>query len=150
MGSGLQNLRGTPQLLMMAKGEKGMKDPLPFECFFAPFSKRKSPRNDFGGKLVDLSLKKAQHLSSRLVPSGLRSKHFRAVYSEQKTRNQSQRPRKKWPELKSGEGWRLVLVLFHAWPKTKIPFLVLSTETLVTQAMYPVAVYTSVKREKIR
>ena len=34
--------------------------------------------------------------------------------------------------------------------KTKIPFLVLSTETLVTQAMYRVAVYTSVKREKIR
>ena len=55
MGSGLQNLRGTPQLLMMAKGEKDTKDPLPFECFFAPFSKRKSPRNDFGGKLVDLS-----------------------------------------------------------------------------------------------
>ena len=55
MGSGLQNLRGTPQLLMMAKGEKGTKDPLPFECFFAPFSKRKSPGNDVGGKLVDLS-----------------------------------------------------------------------------------------------
>ena len=52
--------------------------------------------------------------------------------------------------VKDGEGWRLALVLFHAWPKTKIPFLVLSTETLVTQAMYPVAVYTSVKRGKIR
>ena len=89
-------------------------------------------------------LNKAQHLSS-----SLRSKHFHGV-SEQKTTNQSQRPRKKWRELKSGEGWRLALVLFHAWPKTKIPFLVLSTETLVTQAMYPDAVYTSVKREKIR
>ena len=90
-----------------------------------------------------------QHLSSKLVPSGLRSKHFFAV-SEQKTRNQSQRSRKKWRRLKSGEGWRLALALFHSWPKTKIPFFVLSTETLVTQAMYPVAVYTSVKREKIR
>ena len=42
-------------LLMMAKGEKGTKDPLPPECFFAPFSKRKSPRNDVGGRLVGLS-----------------------------------------------------------------------------------------------
>ena len=44
----------------------------------------------------------------------------------------------------------MALVLLHAWPKPKIPLLVLSTETLVTQDMYPVAVYTSVKREKIR
>ena len=55
MGSGFQNFRGTPQLLMMAKGEKGAKDPLPTECFFAPFSKRKSPRNDVGGRLVGRS-----------------------------------------------------------------------------------------------
>ena len=55
MGSGLQNLSGTPQLLMMAKGEKGTKDPIPTECFLAPFSKRKSPRNDVGGRLVGLS-----------------------------------------------------------------------------------------------
>ena len=40
---------------MMAKGEKGTKDPIPTECFLAPFSKRKSPRNDVGGMLVGLS-----------------------------------------------------------------------------------------------
>ena len=38
--------------------------------------------------------------------------------------------------VKEREGVEIALVLFHAWPKTKIPFLVLSTETLVTQAIY--------------
>ena len=42
--------------------------------------------------------------------NSLRSNHFRAV-SEQRTRNESQRQRKKW------------LVPFLAWPKAKIPFL---------------------------
>ena len=58
----------------------------------------------------------------------LRSKRFRAV-SEQRTRNEGQRPRENWYEWKSGE----------ARPKPKIPFLGLSlprnqTETLATQA----------------
>ena len=44
-----------PRLLMMAKGEKGTKDPLAIECFFDPFSKRKIPRNDVGGRLVGLT-----------------------------------------------------------------------------------------------
>ena len=42
MGSGLQNLRGTPQLLMMAKGEKGTKDPLLTECFSPHFLEGKA------------------------------------------------------------------------------------------------------------
>ena len=36
----------------------------------------------------------------------LRIKRFYAVY-EQRTRNESQRPRQKWRKLKSGEGWGL-------------------------------------------
>ena len=45
------------------------------------------------------------------IENNLRSNHFRAV-SEQRTRNESQRPRQKG------------LVPFLAWPKPKIPFLV--------------------------
>ena len=36
MGSGFQNLRGTPRLLMMLKGEKGTMDPLPTDVLFRP------------------------------------------------------------------------------------------------------------------
>ena len=81
MGSGLKNLWGTPQLLMMAKGEKGTKDPSPLSAFSPYFLKGKALR-DVGGKACRSYLNKAQHLRSRLVPSGLRSKRFHAV-SEQ-------------------------------------------------------------------
>ena len=47
--------------------------------------------------VIDRSRKKVAPLSS------LRSKRFRTV-SEQRTRNESQRPHEKWSELKSGEG----------------------------------------------
>ena len=65
--------------------------------------------------------------------NSLRSNHFRAV-SEQRTRNESQRQRKKW------------LVPFLAWPKAKIPFLGLflllnHMETLAAQVRLKRAVF---------
>ena len=67
------------------------------------------------------------------IESSLRSNHFRAV-SEQRTRNESERPREKW------------LVPFLALPKPKIPFLGLfllrnHMETLAMQVKLKRAVF---------
>ena len=67
------------------------------------------------------------------IENSVRSNHFRTV-SEQRTRNESQRPREKW------------LVPFLAWPKPKIPFLGLfllrnHMETLATQVRLKRAVF---------
>ena len=76
--------------------------------------------------------------------NSLRSKRFRLV-SEQRTRDESKRPREKWRKWKSGEGvwgWGTKsLVSFLARSKPKIPILGLSllrnqTETLATQAKH--------------
>ena len=67
------------------------------------------------------------------IENSLGSNHFRAV-AEQRTRNESQRPRQKW------------LVPFLAWPKPKIPFLGLfllrnRVETLAMQVRLKRAVF---------
>ena len=68
----------------------------------------------------------------------LRSKRFRAV-SEQRTRNDCQRPRENGASKRAGRGWGWK-VPFLARPKPQIPFFDLpllrsQTETLVTQAI---------------